>query len=233
VSVGRVLEGAAYATLADDAIVASNPITFEAEAEKPTRASRSKKDVGTVEVDELSEPLEAEATVEDEEPEPTPAEEVVADGDGPPKKKRTRRGTRGGRSRKKPAAAAAASPDGDGEAPADETNGRPAPRIHVPPSDLATTAGAVEAATDAVVEAVEPENAAVDGTLEADELPKRKRSRRGSRGGKRRRKPAAEGTDAVAPVEVAIVDENAVDAEPPEYVPMSEWIDDFDSRSRV
>ena len=42
--IGRALEGVAYATLADAEVVTASPITFEAEAEKPTRASRSKKD---------------------------------------------------------------------------------------------------------------------------------------------------------------------------------------------
>ena len=61
-TVGSVLEGAAYATLADDVVADSTPITFEAEAEKPMRASRSKK-----------EPLPAEAPVE------TAAAEVEAE----------------------------------------------------------------------------------------------------------------------------------------------------------
>ena len=47
-SVGRALDGAAYAALADDAATVVSPITFEAEAEKPTRASRSKKELEVV-----------------------------------------------------------------------------------------------------------------------------------------------------------------------------------------
>ena len=43
-TVGSVLEAAAYATVADDVVAAATPITFEAEAEKPMRASRSKKE---------------------------------------------------------------------------------------------------------------------------------------------------------------------------------------------
>ena len=144
------------------------------------------------------------------------------------------RGTRGGRSRKKPAAAAAASADDGVDVPADESNGRPAPRIHVPPSDLVATVVVPEPATDASTEAAEPEaGPAADGAVGADELPKRKRSRRGSRGGKKRRKPAAEGTDDVSPADEAGAEARGDDVEPPEYVPMSEWIDDFDSRSRV
>ena len=56
--------------------------------------------------------------------------------DGTPKKKRTRRGTRGGRGRKKPSAADAA--EGEDASPADD-NGRPAPRIHVPPAEFTAT----------------------------------------------------------------------------------------------
>ena len=147
------------------------PITFEAEAEKPMRASRSKKDVELVEADELDEPDEpedADAAIEEDEAEPAPGE-VVADADGQPKKKRTRRGTRGGRSRKKPAATAAASADDGVDVPADESNGRPAPRIHVPPSDLAATVVVPEPATDAGADAAEPE---------AGQLPRTGRSAR-------------------------------------------------------
>jgi ribonuclease G len=243
VTVGRVLEGVAYATLADDAVVASTPITFEAEAEKPTRASRSKKDLEVAEVtelpelidadDELLELIDADDVIEDEEAELAADDDVVADGDGQPKKKRTRRGTRGGRSRKKPTATSAASTDGDADVPADESNGRPAPRIHVPPSDLAAATVAIEPLTDPDSAATEPEEAAAEVAIGADGQPKRKRSRRGSRGGKKRRKPAVEGAANTAPADEVILDEQAVDTEPPEYVPMSEWIDDFESRSRA
>ena len=122
VTVGRVLEGTAFATLAaGEQRVA--PITFESEAEKPTRApARRKADEATAveatselaaddavagdedvahdeidEIDELAEPDEPEAVAGED----APAE------DGEPRtpaKKRTRRGSRGGRRRKKPAA---------------------------------------------------------------------------------------------------------------------------------
>ncbi|HET8968465.1 MAG TPA: hypothetical protein VFN06_03465, partial [Gaiellaceae bacterium] len=72
---------------------------------------------------------------------------------------------------------------------------------------------------------------------DGDGQPKRKRSRRGSRGGKKRRKPAAEGGVDAASVDgdvaVEVVVEVVPDGEAPAYVPMSEWIDDFDSRSRA
>jgi hypothetical protein len=153
------------------------------------------------------------------------AAEVDVAADGQPKKKRTRRGTRGGRGRKKPATAAATT-DGESEpeSSADGADGRRRPRIHVPPPELAAApaevvAAAVELQQDAeVVEGATPSEVAADGQ------PKRKRSRRGSRGGKKRRKPATNGD-----LEPDAVETVGDDAAAPEYVPMSEWIEDFGS----
>jgi hypothetical protein len=62
---------------------------------------------------------------------------------------------------------------------------------------------------------------------------KRKRSRRGSRGGRKRRKPSTDGSEgSAASSGEELAEETAVATEVPEYVPMSEWIDDFESRSR-
>ena len=127
VTVGRVLEGTAFATLAaSEQRVA--PITFESEAEKPTRApARRKADEATA-VEATSE-LAADAAVagdedvdiddidelaEPDEPEAVAGEDAPAEDGEPrtPAKKRTRRGSRGGRRRKKPAAV-------DGEAATD------------------------------------------------------------------------------------------------------------------
>ncbi len=94
-----------------------------------------------------------------------------------------------------------------------------------------------------------------------DGQPKRKRSRRGSRGGRKRRKPSTNGdqtavatTEEVDGVEIAAVEpqdsglilvaestnvESRIpdlgpdNSEAPEYVPMSEWIEDFDTRPRA
>ena len=236
-SVGRALQGTAFATLADSPGVAASPITFEAEAEKPMRASRSKKETAVVEdtvgLDEpLSDEVEDLEDLEDlediEDIEDIAAEVGAATTDGQPKKKRTRRGTRGGRSRKKPAAAATAT-DAD-EAAEDAANGRPqAPRIHVPPPDLETVP-AEEVSEEPAAEAV-----AADGIAEAaapDGQPKKKRSRRGSRGGRKRKKPAADGGEQTTADEpVAAV--SAADDGAPEYVPMSEWIEDFDAARRA
>jgi hypothetical protein len=80
----------------------------------------------------------------------------------------------------------------------------------------------VEVAAESPAVAEEP----VDGA------PKRKRSRRGSRGGKKRRKPGtADGDETPAVADEAPVEKEPVAvADAPEYVPMSEWIDDFGSR---
>ncbi len=261
-TVGSVLEGAAYATLADDLVADATPITFEAEAEKPMRASRSKKEPLSAEA-----PVEtatSEGEIEDELEDDAESTEVSADAleveaevsaDGATKKKRTRRGTRGGRNRKKPVSATPAA-DAELDSAAGDENGRPAPKIHVPPADLVTSgdeAPPAEKAAQPARKAAQPAKKAppadepveaggeeADGAVagtNADGLPKRKRSRRGSRGGKKRSKPTvSSGVDAVptdgdVAVEVAV--EAAPDGEAPAYVPMSEWIDDFDSRSRT
>jgi ribonuclease G len=150
VRVERVLNGTAFATLAGAGERAAAPITAEGLAEKPTRASRSRK-VGEAPAVDVVEAVAEEVAEEQE-----PAEA--------PKKKRTRRGSRGGRNRKKKPAAAAAG----GEV----VEAAPTPKIHLPAADLGA----------------EP---AADGDEVQAEAPKKKRTRRGSRGGRRRRKPAA------------------------------------------
>jgi ribonuclease G len=197
VRVERVLDGIAYATLADGqpAAVAA-PITAEAQAEKPTRASRAKK----VE----PEAVEAVAEIEDEAVDdevPAEGEPVVAAETGAPDgiapleeqgdaavddgdeakavavaKKKTRRGSRGGRGRKKPATAAAAGAEASAVKAVAETDG-------VAPLEEQGDA----AATDG-----DEAKAVVDDGDEAKAVavPK-KRTRRGSRGGRgRKRKPA-------------------------------------------
>ncbi|MGE5273741.1 MAG: Rne/Rng family ribonuclease [Verrucomicrobiota bacterium] len=158
VHVERVLDGTAYATLADVAAepARAGPITAEAQAEKPTRASRAKSRPEETPEQPAAEPepeapveVEVEAAVVDEGETPEAA-------DGPPKKKRTRRGSRGGRGRKKKAAA----------------------EIGV--------AGSPEE-VDEPVAALEPPTERAP----ADESAPKKRARRGSRGGRGRRKPVA------------------------------------------
>ncbi len=110
VRVERVFDGIAYAELLAGGDAKPEPITFESEAEKPTRApSRAKKTteeaVGETDGPEtgLAEPDDGDAIAEVEvevEPDDEADAEVTATGDGAAKKK-TRRGSRGGRNRKK------------------------------------------------------------------------------------------------------------------------------------
>jgi ribonuclease G len=188
--VNRVLDGTAYATLVRPAPPArpDSPITAEAEAEKPTRAPRRKKTA--------QEPAEQQEQAPAVEAEPEPAaegdtavEEVVAaepgaEGEQPKPKKKTRRGSRGGRGRKKKTTAAAAQGEGgtarQPEAAAEaapEPAGEPAAAtIHVPEPDLGQA------------ETVE---ATADGGEDGEAPKPRKKTRRGTRGGRnRRRKPA-------------------------------------------
>jgi len=208
-----ITEGMAWAELLSPVTPGDDPLTAEAEAEKPTRAKRPSTRKATDSTEELFDDLEDEDAeldeiedededqeIENEEPEDGVGEaEAAADGDAPavPAKKRTRRGTRGGRNRKKPAGAGAAAAANGGE-----------------PTALAEpgAAAATDAESDVVFE--EPEPAAEEvaprpaGPVihvpgrELDEAedgdgpttPK-KRTRRGSRGGKtRRKKPVVAGT---------------------------------------
>jgi hypothetical protein len=96
----------------------------------------------------------------------------------------------------------------------------------VPPTELAVA----EDSAPQDVTAPESETQEAEGPSE-DGQPKRKRSRRGSRGGRKRRKPAAAGEESASEGEgIAVAD--LPDEGEPEYVPMSEWIDDFEARSR-
>ena len=121
-------------------------------------------------------------------------EAPAVDGDEPaePKpKKKTRRGTRGGRGRKKKTAATAtAGADGAAAAePVAETNGRPVEQAPEPAAEAAETAA-------------EPSATAAEG--DGAEKPKKK-TRRGTRGGrKRKKKPAATPEDgATEPIATA------------------------------
>ncbi|MBA2642897.1 MAG: Rne/Rng family ribonuclease [Actinobacteria bacterium] len=255
VTVGHVLDGVAFVTLADSAKPGAR-ITFEAEAEKPTRAPSRKKtaaaapddrelEVADDEPDEEAAELAAEETVI-----PIDEDDVAPDA---PKKKRTRRGTRGGKSRKKTPTASVVAPDPDVD------GGTPTPTIHLPPADLGiepAPAAELEQAPETEHER-EGEGDATEVDATTDGQPKKKRTRRGTRGGRRRRKPTANGEQPLAsdsdgsaalledlqgeasdePAETAAPAEKLPDATaeaPAEaYVPMSEWIEDFDSRTRA
>ena len=140
VRIERVLDGVAYAALLTAAAKPAEPITFESEAEKPTRAPSRAKKAAETEPEETGAIVEPDATIEepaepdvgpdvgaveiddepDDEPEDEPEEaidaEAALDTDGAPVKKKTRRGSRGGRNRKKKPAGAvtAEGPDAEG-----------------------------------------------------------------------------------------------------------------------
>jgi len=276
--VGRALEGTAYATPSDDVVIpspitfeaeAERPMRAPSRKKAADEAEVDSTPEAEAELEvEVESELELEAVADGSTD--TVVEEQSVDGnaltDAAPAKKRTRRGTRGGRGRKKaPTAAAAAAdatppttatdeaPTADGSTqkpkpkPKSKPRTRPKPRIHVPPSDAESEETvAVDASATAELDAVADE--ATDGEVTVDGQPKRKRSRRGSRGGRKRRKPPANG-DQGAPVAagepgaiehdgagtgsgtepVAIADA-VIEETAPEYVPMSKWIGDFGAR---
>ena len=141
VTIGRVLEGQAFATLVPSGEAGEGPITFESEAEKPTRAPAKRKvtapadgeemsldevDVDSVEeldpghdidVEEGGEAEDVADATEDDELAVSGVESEPGIDGATPAKKRTRRGSRGGRRRRKPAAA------GVDAAGADDTDG--------------------------------------------------------------------------------------------------------------
>jgi ribonuclease G len=248
VRVERVLDGVAYATLVRRLKNVPEPLTAEAEAEKPTRKPPARKDAdsqaGTLEpgdhdefdddeVEELDDDLD-DAEVEDaDEPEAAKPElPVLVEGAPAPVKKKTRRGSRGGKNRKKPAGATAAKP-------ADAPEAEPSPQaekkvtIHLPSDDLGREdEGEDEAgATDET-----PSENGAAGVA-------KKKTRRGSRGGKNRRKrtaaaAASNGAESAETVSTEPASAEAVPAEEPStngapeedwsYVPMSEWVDELD-----
>jgi ribonuclease G len=258
VRVERVLDGVAYATLVRGLKKVPEPLTAEAEAEKPTRKPPARKGAGaqaeTVEAIEDGELVEDEPEEEPEldededEPEETP-EAVTAEAGAAPAKKKTRRGSRGGKNRKKPAGTAAAKPaepaEPEAEAateplePEQQENTEKKVTIHLPADDLGRKG---DEADEAPAEAPSENGAAT---------PAKKKTRRGSRGGKNRRKrtaatAGANGAEPVASEAVAeaeteepeVVEPEAAIEEPstngaPEdewgYVPMSEWVDELES----
>ena len=123
--------------------------------------------------------------------------------------------------------------DGESEAAPEPSR---AVTIHVPGDDLGRE-GATETAEEAP--APEPEAAAEPTTTEAEpeagEAPKaKKKTRRGSRGGRnRKKKPAGasqNGAEAAAEGEAAPEAEESASNGEFEYVPMSEWGDELEAK---
>ncbi len=193
VTIGRVLEGQAFATLVVSGEAGDGPITFESEAEKPTRAPARRKQVAApadlgestvTDDDDLAADEETDAgflvDLDDGGEGENGVDEFVGDdglvtdesdpdgmsADGvTPAKKRTRRGSRGGRRRRKPAAAGAAA---EGEADADDLDGGEDDDVI-----------AAESAVPGAVVAAAPVEPAASGS--ASKKPRAPRQRRTSR----------------------------------------------------
>ena len=169
VTIGRVLDGQAFATIVAAGERGEGPITFESEAEKPTRAPAKRKPTAAPDVEDGDEGVVAEtddlAVAEasseaddegifdagdagDDDVADAEAEAGEPGADGvTPAKKRTRRGSRGGRRRRKPAgagvAADGAAEDGAVEGDADEESTDVAAVVEPAADAEAATNGAV------------------------------------------------------------------------------------------
>jgi predicted RNA-binding protein with TRAM domain len=223
VTVERVFDGVAYASLVRrPGKKPVEPLTAEAEAEKPTRKPPARKaDVAEADTEALDDEVDEAEEVEEED---AASDETVAETPGAAAKKKTRRGTRGGRNRKKKPAAGADGAE-SAESPEAQPDEQPEPAksvtIHLPPDDLGDEAPASE-----------------NGDAPAA-APARKKTRRGSRGGKNRRKreAAADGAQAEtngAEPEADAAPEPAQETPPQTededwgYVPMAQWGDDIE-----
>jgi ribonuclease E len=172
----------------------------------------------------------------------TEVAEAVAEGEGgvpedgadaASVKKKTRRGTRGGRNRRRKTAAAAEGANGAGPAAPDagaaELSDRvepPEEQTHEEPAQEELPAPVIHLPGRELEEPEADEEAPVENGAEAAPRPKRRRGTRGGRG--RKRKPA--GDDGAAAT--ATVEAEAPEADGPpegdsqaawEYTPMSEW----------
>jgi ribonuclease G len=210
VRVERVLDGRAYAVVTRKKKETPAPLTAEGEAEKPTRKPPARKGAAAA----VAEPVEAdEPAVAEEEPEAeveAEADEAAESDEAPKPRKKTRRGSRGGRNRKKKTTTAegdATEPDAESEtdSAADESPEpeRGAVTIHVPGDDFGRDGKAETAKQDkprtGSAEPESPETEAADEptTGEAAQAASptgsaaKKKTRRGSRGGRNRKKKPA------------------------------------------
>ena len=139
------------------------------------------------------------------------------------------------RRKKTPATAETAEPEA-GDAAEEAPDSARGVTIHVPGEELGRDGKAQSVEEASAPAEPEPEAAEEPTTAEAaEDVPKpKKRTRRGSRGGKNRKKKPAAVTQNGA--EAASDTEPAPEAEPAsangdfEYVPMSEWVDELESK---
>src|SRR3954447_3196780 len=117
VRITALTNGLAWAELLTPVEQADEPLTAEAEAERPTRAKRTTAKKADVAAEAVDEELEDDEADEEDDVEAVAEDET---GETPtPVKKKTRRGSRGGRNRKKkPVGTAATEAGADDEAPA-------------------------------------------------------------------------------------------------------------------
>jgi ribonuclease G len=200
VRVTALTEGLAWAELLSPADETEEPLTAEAEAERPTRAKRTTPKKPESAVAEL-EDEEVEEVEEDELEADADADAPAADGDAPPKKK-TRRGSRGGRNRKKKPAVAADAAVADEASATEPAADEGGPELDVPDAETEPASDDAPAGPRIHV----PEREITDeGESDGDGVaPVKKRTRRGSRGGRNRKKrPATAGAEgATATIEV-------------------------------
>jgi ribonuclease G len=219
VRVTAVTEDTAWAELLTPVEPVDEPLTAEAEAEKPTRVKRSssRKKPDDTEVvegevledddseldDEDEDEVEVEVDVDvdlDDAVADAPAEgDATADGDAPvTPKKRTRRGSRGGRNRKKKTATATGT---GGAIAAASTNGGELQTAPDAAAEQDTPVESRESESRESEQADEPGGPVIHvpgrelGTEDGDTpAPVKKKTRRGSRGGKNRKKKTAAAT---------------------------------------
>jgi ribonuclease G len=228
VRIAAVTEGLAWAELLVPLEQSREPLTAESEAEKPTRAKRgSTRKTDEPVADAVDEAAEVGDEVGGEEPLGEAVPEVRIDpetGEVLPPKKRTRRGSRGGRNRKKKPVVA-------GEAAAEEAVVGGTPAV-APDEAVAVTAPAVSADEDKASPSASPgpvihlpERDLGEAESENGDAPAapKKRTRRGSRGGKnRRKKPVADG--ASLEVGALTADEPSANGAEPEVAPEDESV---------
>jgi ribonuclease G len=241
VRVDRVLDGRAYAVLTRKTKEAPEPLTAEAEAEKPTRKPPARKSPARAEEEPEPADVEESEDAESETPEAEQQGDEVLDEPGRASaasptthaaKRKTRRGSRGGRKRKKTPTAEAVAAELEAGGASEEAPEPPrAVTIHIPGEALGRD-GAVEPAEEPPAGEPPAEGEAeAEPTPEAEETPKpKKKTRRGSRGGRRRKKPVAAGTNGTEASSETTEAESPSENGDFEYVPMSEWLDEIESK---
>ena len=230
VRISAITDGLAWAELLAPTEVGDEPLTAEAEAEKPTRAKRPTARKATQAAADTDEELDDGEDLEDLEDGAEPDGEAdeaedggleqpvsVAEGDETTPvvaKKRTRRGSRGGKNRKKrPASAAAGSNGGEPAVPGEAES--------VPESAPESVPEPEEAPSGPVIHV--PDRALGSDDEGDPAAPVKRKTRRGSRGGKnRRKKPVGAAVGAVEAVGAAEPEPEVETPESPALEPVAQ-----------